>query len=69
MKDLYDTYVEMLGLYIDSREAYKQIRATSANGTHIKEAKTIMDFNKSQMQIALDKYLLQVVKGGVHGNT
>ena len=64
MKALYDSYTEMLGVYMDSREAYKQIRATSANYTHIKEAKTIMDFNKSQMQIALDKYLLQVTKGG-----
>ena len=64
MTSHYDVYVEMLGEYMDSREAYKCVRKTSANGTAIREAKTLMEFNKSQMQLALDKYLVSVIKGG-----
>lgn len=65
MGSLYDKYVDMMCAYIDSRDVYKAVRKTSANGTVVSDAKTLMEFNKSQMQLALDKYLLSVVKGGV----
>jgi hypothetical protein len=53
----------MLGIYLDSREAYKSIKSSSANDTHIKESKIIMDFNKGQTQAALNKYLQELNKG------
>ena len=64
MNLLYETYIDMLCVYMDSREEFKAIKKGCSNMTAISEAKTRMDFNRAQMQLALDKYLLSVIKGG-----
>ena len=66
---MFNAYTEMLGLYIDSREAYFHIRETSANGAAISDAKALLELNKSNLQIALDLYILSIIKEAENVNT